>query len=71
MARRRPWGSQIAVKRSKVNDEITCPLNFKNYSYFFHILKDITMPMEQCVPCDDEQTNCSETPQKKQKVQKR
>ena len=29
------------------------------------------MPMEQCVPCHDEQTNCSEIPQKKTKSSKK
>ena len=40
MAWRWPWGSQIAVKWSKANDAIICPLNFKAYSHLFQFLTE-------------------------------
>ena len=45
-----PWGSQIAVKRSKVNGVIICRLNFKTYSYLFKLLKHVTIPQGGVIP---------------------
>ena len=49
MAQSRPWGSQIAVKASKVNDAIICPLNFKTYSHLFQLLSEEMLLEEQVV----------------------
>ena len=47
MAQRRPWGLQIAVKRSKVNDAIICPLNFNTHSHLFQLQQDMANPNEE------------------------
>ena len=49
MAERRPWGSQIAVKRSKVNYAIICPLNFKTYSHLFQFQQNMKSLNEEMV----------------------
>ena len=49
MAERRPWGSQIAVKRSKVNYAIICPLNFKTYSHLFQLKQNMKSLNEEMV----------------------
>ena len=74
MARRRPWGSQIAVKRSKVNNAITCLLNFKTYSHLFQLLEDITILKKQLITFVNPLISCCDSPKKKKqgkKVQKR
>ena len=47
MAPRRPSRSQIAVKESKVNDGIICPLNFKTYSHLFQLHQELTIHDEE------------------------
>ena len=47
MVPRRPSCSQIAVKGSKVNDGIICPLNFKTYSHLFQLHQELTIHDEE------------------------
>ena len=64
MARRWPWGSQIAVKRSKVNNAITRLLNFKTYSHLFQLLEEITIPKEQLITFVNPLISCCDSPKK-------